>query len=260
MSGQQAANTRNTFNPKKPYPQHGKSKALNKRLVHVDKRRKALQVLILNLYSRGIKMKLTILACAPLIFFGIYSEAARAEPSSTLTIGYAQSHVTGSAADRYASTPLSSSLNPGAIFADAIFGDSRRKSGFNLKYRYELDSNLGFIVSYTDTGGIRSSGNNKKTLQYRALTAGPSYRFNDYFSVYGGLGVSHGEYGIDVTHANGRLKESDAKYGLASIVGAQVNVFKNVTLDTSYEYSKLDVKNSKTGKFGTWAVGLGYKF
>ncbi|MDM8358335.1 Ail/Lom family outer membrane beta-barrel protein [Pandoraea communis] len=212
--------------------------------------------------SKGLKMKKFFVFVAPLFLGALYGAAAVAQPRNTITVGYAQSQISGGAADQYLAAPLTSGL--GGVVAQTLgavlLPAGNKPGGVNLKYRYEFDENLGFIVSYTGTGRTTSLGSNSKKLRYDSLTAGPSYRFNNYFSLYAGLGASRGEYGFDINDARIKIKESNTKYGLASIVGAQVNVYKNVTLDFSYEYSKLNFENNKTGKFNTWSVALGYRF
>ncbi|MCE1787330.1 Ail/Lom family outer membrane beta-barrel protein, partial [Enterobacter hormaechei] len=95
--------------------------------------------------------------------------------------------------------------------------------GFNLKYRYELDNNFGVIGSFTLThqGYDYYYGSSKigtGDLDYYSLMAGPTYRFNEYVSVYGLVGAAHrkvkGEfsaYGYDFEY---KESKTSAAYGL----------------------------------------------
>ncbi|MBI6340236.1 Ail/Lom family outer membrane beta-barrel protein [Proteus sp. fly-1089] len=175
----------------------------------------------------------------PLIMtsLSLCAASAQAVGENTLSLGYAQSHVK----------------------AD---GDKLKEKpkGFNVKYRYEFDNHLGVIGSfaYTHQGydyrfNSRSVGNGD--LDYYSFTAGPTYRFNDYISAYGLLGVAHGKAEMELNALGYHEKESQSKSAFAYGVGLQFNPFPNIAIDTSYEHSKLDGV-----KVGTWTVGLGYRF
>lgn len=129
-------------------------------------------------------------------------------------------------------------------------------TGFNVKYRYELNENLGIVSSFTYTGANYNYyfGGYKLghlDLDYYSISAGPSYRFNDYVSAYGLIGFGHGREETKVLGVSNSGSKTSAVYG----VGLQFNPVPNWAIDTAYEYSKLgDVK------VGTWMVGIGYRF
>ncbi|ENO0817838.1 outer membrane beta-barrel protein [Proteus mirabilis] len=162
---------------------------------------------------------------------------AQAVGENTLSLGYAQSHVK----------------------AD---GDKLKENpkGFNVKYRYEFDNQWGMIGSfaYTHQGydyrfGSQSVGT--ADLDYYSFTAGPVYRFNDYVSAYGLLGVAHGKAEVELKGFGYHEKESQSKSAFAYSAGLQFNPHPNIAIDASYEYTKLD-----DVKVGTWMLGLGYRF
>ncbi|MCT7051592.1 Ail/Lom family outer membrane beta-barrel protein, partial [Salmonella enterica] len=109
---------------------------------------------------------------------------------------------------------------------------------------------------YTSSGHIKS--------RYLNIMAGPTYRFNDYVSLYGMVGVAnnriegsydkndHGYYGsaISYDHENNDQRATNASYS----VGVQTNPFANVVFDVAYEGS---AGSLRTNGFN---VGLGYKF
>lgn len=173
-----------------------------------------------------------LLAGALALSFG-----AQAAGESTISLGYAQSHV-------------------------KVDGDSLNENpkGFNLKYRYEIDEHLGFITSFTYTTqsydyylGRYKVGDGD--LKYYSLTAGPAYRFNDYISAYGLIGFGHGKSSVNISFPGYYVDQDESKTSVAYGAGLQFNVTPNIALDAHYEYSKLG-----DFKVGTWTVGAGYRF
>ncbi|WP_409308902.1 outer membrane protein OmpX [Pectobacterium sp. B1J-3] len=133
-------------------------------------------------------------------------------------------------------------------------GVVNKAKGFNLKYRYEQDNNpLGVIGSFTylqdsnTTDGFYTKG------QYMGITAGPAYRLNDWASIYGVVGISHGKYTGNET--DGSFHQSNDDYGFTYGAGLQFNPIQDVALDVGYEQSRI-----RSVDVGTWAVGVGYRF
>ncbi|CDG21695.1 Attachment invasion locus protein [Xenorhabdus poinarii G6] len=163
------------------------------------------------------------------------SISANAAGESTISAGYAQSHV-------------------------KFDGDKLKENpkGFNVKYRYEFDDHWGVIGSFTYThqGYEYYHGGHKTAtidLDYYALTAGPVYRINDYVSAYGLIGPAHGK--VEGKDRIQGVSNSESKTELAYAAGVQINPIPNVAIDTAYEYSKIG-----EFKVGTWMVGVGYRF
>ncbi|WP_323836607.1 Ail/Lom family outer membrane beta-barrel protein [Photorhabdus africana] len=182
-------------------------------------------------------MKRTLVASVVAVGLSVFAFAANAG-ESTISGGYAQSH---------------------AKFKDSKIDDHPK--GLNLKYRYELDNNWGVISSFTYTylgyefyNGGRKVG--KADMDYYSLMAGPTYRFNDYVSAYGLIGAAHRKAkGESFVSGYELLDHKGSKTSVAYGLGLQFNPVPNWTIDTSYEYSKLDDL-----KVGTWVVGVGYRF
>ncbi|RLM25319.1 attachment protein [Brenneria alni] len=177
---------------------------------------------------------LSIIAC---VFSGLaFSSSVFAAGESTLSIGYAQSDV------KYESE--SPKDDP---------------SGFNLKYRYEINDNWGVIGSFTYTGSDSnySSGDSRSSLdlKYYSLGVGPTYRFNDYISAYALLGIGYGKAEFEYEDSLIRAWAEEDKTYVTGGVGLQFNVTPNFAIDASYEYTELD-----NVEVGTWAVGVGYRF
>ncbi|CAQ84139.1 MULTISPECIES: Ail/Lom family outer membrane beta-barrel protein [Photorhabdus] len=176
-------------------------------------------------------MKKTLVASVVAVGLSVFAFTANAG-ESTISGGYAQGHV------KYDGNK-----------------SNKDTKGFNLKYRYELDDHFSVIGSATYTGYDFKYGDPKPTkldMDYYSLMAGPSYRFNEYVSVYGLVGAAHVHGKEDVFASGSRKKEkTSVSYG----AGLQFNPIPNLAIDASYEYSKLgDLK------VGTWVVGVGYRF
>lgn len=131
-------------------------------------------------------------------------------------------------------------------------GVQNKAKGFNLKYRYENESPLGYIgsLTYIEKDATRDGVYDK--AQYFGITAGPAYRINDWVSAYGVIGLGHGKY---QTVDNVFDRHSTSDYGFSYGAGLQFNPIESVALDFSYEQSRI-----RHVDVGTWVVGAGYSF
>ncbi|RAX04391.1 MULTISPECIES: Ail/Lom family outer membrane beta-barrel protein [unclassified Photorhabdus] len=196
-------------------------------------------------------MKRTFVASVVAVGLSVFAFAANAG-EHTISGGYAQSHVKFD----------DKNLADYHLDNNPLGGNPK---GFNLKYRYELDSNWGVIGSFTYThlGNdlyINSSKIGKSELDYYSLMAGPTYRFNEYVSAYGMIGAAHGKvkasYLVNSNSGSDGYSKTSIGYGL----GLQFNPVPNWTIDTSYEYAKFNEASLGDLKVGTWVVGVGYRF
>ncbi|KNC08843.1 membrane protein [Klebsiella sp. RIT-PI-d] len=130
-------------------------------------------------------------------------------------------------------------------------GVANKAKGFNLKYRYENDTPLGVIGSFTYTEKDGTSDGYYNKAQYYGFTAGPAYRLNDWASVYGVVGFGYGKSQVNDIPDN----HSSSDYGVAYGAGVQFNPMENVALDFSYEQSRI-----RSVDVGTWIAGVGYRF
>jgi outer membrane protein X len=137
-------------------------------------------------------------------------------------------------------------------------GQINKQDGFNLKYRYEFDnSQWGVIGSFTyvenEQGSVYAD---YYKGQYYSLTAGPSYRLNDWISAYGVIGLGYGKFrNVEDYQSTARVDNSMSDYGFSYGAGLQVNPINNVAVDVSYEQSRI-----RSVDEGVWMVGLGYHF
>ncbi|WP_145539274.1 Ail/Lom family outer membrane beta-barrel protein [Yersinia kristensenii] len=178
-------------------------------------------------------MKKTLLVSSLIACFSIMSVNVYAIGESSISLGYAQSHV---------------KANGHSLDKD--------HKGINVKYRYEVNNDWGMISSftYTDLDHDYYQGNTKigeGDSRYYSLTTGPIFRINEYVSLYGLMGVAHGKVKFPTPDES----VSTSKTSMTAGAGIQFNPYPNVVFDASYEYSKLnDVK------VGTWILGAGYRF
>lgn len=138
--------------------------------------------------------------------------------------------------------------------------DFNNLHGVTAKYHYQPDGSLGFISSLTYMGGEKkyNAGANKAKVQlkYYSLLVGPSYRVNEFVSLYGLAGVAQGKGKLSGADAGGNnLSYKDKKSGFAYGAGIQIAPAANWSIDLGYEGST--AKNIKINGFN---IGLGYRF
>ena len=149
------------------------------------------------------------------------------------------------------SAAAASTVSGGYAQSDAQ-GVANKANGFNLKYRYENDTPLGYIGSFTYTEKDDTEAGIYNKTQYYGITGGPAYRLNDWASIYGVVGVGYGKF----QQREDVAKVSDTSdYGFSYGAGLQFNPMENVALDVSYEQSRI-----RSVDVGTWIAGVGYRF
>ncbi|AOV96176.1 virulence protein [Edwardsiella hoshinae] len=160
-------------------------------------------------------------------------------------------------------------------YAQAKVADFKNITGVNLKYRYEWDSPLSLLTSFTYMSGSKSFEDNdpmdysrvNTNLKYYALAAGPAWRLSDSISVYGLLGVNINKATVssswrDVSfggYSEGQLQDSRSKGGVMYGAGVQINPLANWSVDIGYEGSRADLGGSKHSING-FNLGIGYRF
>ena len=144
-----------------------------------------------------------------------------------------------------------------AGYAQSKVQDFKNINGVNVKYRYEWDSPISVISSFTYMSGdkdesynvYRDKVNNHAEVKYYSLSVGPAYRFNQFVSVYA---YNTYEY---MGEESGNQKKTSFMYG----VGFQVNPMENLAVDIGYEGSKLDA-GGKNRSINGFNIGIGYRF
>ncbi|EKK3319521.1 Ail/Lom family outer membrane beta-barrel protein [Salmonella enterica] len=210
--------------------------------------------------------------------------ANAADGDSSISVGYAQVHSNGLRSFMNKNFRLNNDMRKemadvtkGGGQARADIDKYQNLNGFNIKYRYELDDIWGVIGSLTYAWGNFDGNYNLSHSQdayysskghikskYLSVMAGPSYRFNDYASVYGMIGVAnnqikssyswddHSYYGSALSHGSGSKNEN--KTNVAYSVGLQTNPVENVVIDVAYEGATGALNSSG------FTLGVGYRF
>ncbi|HHY7466422.1 TPA: Ail/Lom family outer membrane beta-barrel protein [Escherichia coli] len=162
-------------------------------------------------------------------------------------------------------------------------GKDKNPQGINIRYRYEITDDFGVITSFTWTRSltnsqtfidVQSADHTRKIknpaasartdirANYWSLLAGPSWRVNQYMSLYAMAGMGVAKVSADLKikdniNSSGGFSESNStkKTSLAWAAGAQFNLNESVTLDVAYE-------GSGSGDWRTSGVtaGIGLKF
>ncbi|WP_049850663.1 Ail/Lom family outer membrane beta-barrel protein [Pantoea sp. RIT-PI-b] len=161
-------------------------------------------------------------------------------------------------------------------YAQSKVKDFKDIHGLNVKYRYEWNSPLSIITSFTylkgSDDGTYSAARDIITrhtdAKYYSLAVGPAYRINSIFSIYGLVGFNHSKvdynynwnnYGgggyTDMGNFNGSGKSTNFMYG----AGVQINPWSSLTIDIGYEGSKASYEN-KDYAINGFNIGVGYRF
>jgi len=191
-------------------------------------------------------MKKSVLVSLIMVALGIHANAHADQ--QTVTLGYAQSKVQ----------------------------DFKNIRGINLKYRYEWDSPLSLIGSltymsgsgsYTPSTGSMDIFDGDAKVKYYSLAVGPAWRFNQYISLYGLLGLNYNKVDYRESWYNyegryvymGDTSLNEKKTSLMYGAGVQINPMENLAIDIGYEGSRLDVADKDMSIDG-FVLNLGYTF
>ncbi len=144
--------------------------------------------------------------------------------------------------------------------------DEKALNGATLGYRYEFNDNWGVLGNFTFAKGDRKETDEdaKGDFKYYSLMAGPTYRINEYISLYGQLGLAHFKAKFDANYDNGYSEHSSAsKTALGWGAGFIVNPVDNVAVTVGYEGSRFNVNDDNGGgkvSANGFNVSLGYRF
>ncbi|MGF6435668.1 Ail/Lom family outer membrane beta-barrel protein [Kosakonia sp. 1610] len=211
-------------------------------------------------------MKKLALFIAAAVFAG---NAAATAGDSTLTVNYFQTKSSGMKDVADTASSAMDAWNAAALAAygkDAVNYSPEGYSnlgGVSVHYRYEITDTLGVIsaiswareTAYSTETAPASSAESRVKGSYLAVMAGPSYRINNYVSVYAMAGVADKKLSVNTSGDIGDFHASENQTDLAYGAGAQFNIYKGITLDLAYEAS-----NGGEWKTSGISAGLGYKF
>ncbi|ECZ5471663.1 outer membrane beta-barrel protein [Salmonella enterica] len=145
----------------------------------------------------------------------------------------------------------------GALYVNGDKSSDGHPDGMNFKYRYEINDTWGIVGAFTFSGD--TIGDLVKTdWGYTSYQVGPSWRINDYVSLYYLLGVARADSDISTMSE----KYSYKKNSLASSIGVQINPWPNMVLDVGYEYARFHDYPQSGNNIESllFNMGLGYRF
>lgn len=187
-------------------------------------------------------MKLKITAMA-LLCSGLFVSANVLADNHTVSVGYAQSKVE----------------------------DFKNIRGVNVQYRYEWESPVSIIGSFTYLKGDDSYSEQleafddvigykgKTEVKYYSFMAGPAYRINDYVSLYALAGMAHTKVEDKTTYFSFYTEEySASKNSFAWGAGVAINPTDYLSVNIGYEGTR--VKFGDDVAVNGFNIGLGYRF
>ncbi|ARU94966.1 Ail/Lom family outer membrane beta-barrel protein [Tatumella citrea] len=187
-------------------------------------------------------MKAKIMMAA-LLCGGLFANTSVLADSHTVSVGYAQSKV----------------------------ADFKNIRGINVQYRYEWDSPVSVIGSFSymkgdndysyrvDFNGDPSGYDGHDTLKYYSLLTGPAYRINDYVSIYALIGAVQAKAEGKTTYLTQYSEKfSSSATSFAYGAGVIVNPTENFSVNFGYEGTR--VKFEKSFAINGFNLGVGYRF
>ncbi|MDJ0038471.1 putative virulence related protein PagC [Pantoea allii] len=178
------------------------------------------------------------------LFLALLSDAVPALATQTLSVGYAQSKVE----------------------------DFKNMPGVNLQYRYEWDSPVSVLASFTTLENSEDSNRSFFSLntsdhvsaEYYSLLAGPAYRLNNMVSLYALAGFSHTAMrrhynGYDNQGMPQHIDFSDSTNAFAYGAGIIINPVDYLSVTLGYEGSRTRVEDEPRAVNGM-NIGVGYRF
>lgn len=131
--------------------------------------------------------------------------------------------------------------------------------GVHAQYRYELETPLSVMATMSyqtgDETWIEPGERQDTDVKHFSLLAGPAYRLNENFSVYGVVGIAHSKvessYRALNIYENMDLSETAFAYG----VGININPVPQYAINIGYEGTKVD-----GAKFDGFNISAGYRF
>ena len=167
---------------------------------------------------------------------------------------------------------LSTSLG----YAFSNDADFNKPKGFNLKYGYEWENQLGLITSFTYLHSSEDSYptengvslKNEKTSTYYSFGAGPTFRISQFISLYGLLGLSYTRNSNKSNTEDAETSDSDESiyyntnhatsvmYG----TGANINLPDDFLLNIGFERGSYKNENAASKSSDTFNINIGYKW
>ena len=148
---------------------------------------------------------------------------------------------------------------------------NNKGQGINARLNYMINNDWGVVtaLTYTQRQGKTESNTAGKqsriTQTYGSLSAGPSYRFSHFLSVYSSAGIAVTNSYIEQENSGNRRQYNGGKkrrytskendWGGVAAAGLQFTPSDNWVIDVGYEYARLRDNN-----VASWIAGIGYHF
>lgn len=151
-------------------------------------------------------------------------------------------------------------------------------NGVNLQYRYEWNSPVSLVTSFTWMSGSEDNswhdawGDSYKQqvdTTYYSLLVGPAYRINEYVSLYGLIGAARtktdvnyewrNSVGADEPGGHKTINGSTDSTNFAYAAGISINPVENLAINIGYEGTRADFYGANYAING-FNVGVGYRF
>lgn len=148
-------------------------------------------------------------------------------------------------------------------WAHSTVENAKDLNGVNLQYRYEWNSPWGLMGSFTwmkaDETVHGGFWNSDVKAKYYSLMGGPTYRINDWVSLYGALGFANADVKEHIRYYNGSAEHSESATSLAWGAGVIFNPIENLSLNVGYEGTNVNYWG-KDHSINGFNVGVGYRF
>lgn len=170
------------------------------------------------------------------------------------------------------SVALASSHTVSLGYAQSDVQNFNDISGANLQYRYEFDSPLSILGSFTYMLGdgknsyyvANDAVTNNADVKYYSFLVGPAWRINEYVSLYALGGFAYvkasgmTKWEDSASDYIGREDLSEKSTSFAYGAGVLINLQENIPVNIGYEGTQADMDGNYS--INCFNVGIGYRF
>ncbi|RNM06601.1 Ail/Lom family outer membrane beta-barrel protein [Dickeya undicola] len=161
-------------------------------------------------------------------------------------------------------------------YAQSKIQDLKRLGGVNIQYRYEWDSALSLIGSFSYLSGDADASSpiendvirNHADSKYYSFLIGPAYRITPMISAYALLGAAHVKTDVSSEWFNfensrglvsqGTQKRTFTSNAFAYGAGIIINPINNLSVNLGYEGTQADINGDHA--INGFTIGMGYRF
>lgn len=148
-------------------------------------------------------------------------------------------------------------------YAQSKLQDFKNIRGVNLQYRFEWDSPVSVVGSFSYMSGKNSLttevSEKKRNAKTYSFLVGPAYRFNEYVSLYGLLGLNHTKNDYNSKTYDYVVESTASSTNFAYGAGVIINPTENTSINVGYEGSRAS-EFDKNYSINGFTIGVGYRF